>query len=1477
MAQNDLDATAVMTDRVMTDPGNGGCGVLALADLRAAASHELLSLALAGIQRMEHRGGSLEDTGDGAGVLIGTERSFFERFISPGRTLPSEEEPLIVGLIAALPGERNMPHYRREVDAVMRRRGLRPMGWRQVPVEPEVLGARARQDVPQLHQVLLAKGNRRESQLRRVLYLAKGSIERRFAGALTVVSLGEHSTVYKVLGTGSQLAAFFPDLRDPDLKTRAVVGHRRFATNTFSSWHLVQPFRLLAHNGEINTINTNVRAVRDLDSAIGVPCPLMHHGSDSAHLDRVAEMMSAHGMSSVAEALRRMIPPAWRDGPEPDDRQRRFWEGNRRAMGSLGAWEGPAAVAATDGKLVLGLLDRMGLRPLRYTFSRAGRLVIASEAGVVPMAPAEVEADGQLEPGELIIGDLESGELVPPSRATRWIIERSGLNFGGLASDDLVPMEAGDDGPGLSPEALNRFGWSAERVRRLRKTAAASRSPVHSMGNDLPLAIFSENHSRLYSYLNQIVAVVTNPPIDPLREGGAMDTTVYLGRSPQVTKYSAYETWPQYRLEHPVMCTEQVASLFMPCQPHLRALRLDATYASAGAAPGESRQLVRRIHDLTDEALAVVRKGISILVLSDMGAAQGDRLPLPMVLLTGAVHRALARAGLRRDASIVVETGEVHEGHDLAVLLAYGATAVNPYAMLHLARTVKGVPADQAARNLVGALVRSVRRIMSKMGITTMDGYRGSALFEAIGLSGEVVDYFIPDTVTRVGGLEMEDIHADIVARCQGGEDRLSRNRNVPVYRKEVTRALQLVARGGNGQGEYDRFARLLASTPPVYLRDLLELTPASEPLDLEQVVPAEEVVRGCFRGAAMSHGALHATAHRAIAAAFNHFGALSNSGEGGEDERRNPGGPLEADRDRVRQVASGRFGVDAAYLAGADELEVKIGQGAKPGEGGHLPGSKVTGVIAAIRKVKAGVTLISPPPHHDIYSIEDLAQLITNLRQCNPRAAVSVKVPAVSNLGTIAVGVAKAGAEVITVSGFEGGTGAAHAGSILHAGLPLDRGLSEAHQHLVLAGIRGRVRLRADGGLKCGLDVAKVLALGADEVAFGTPLLVAENCVYCRGCSHGRCPEGIATQDGEVHARFMRRHRPAPAHAEASEEQRYQEARDGVVRYLRCVAEDLRGLLAAMGLRHPRELVGRVDLLARRPGGNPRWDRLHLGELLANPREQGGGEVAGRQPGAVISPANQQALNAAAPVLSGEADRAVVELVLDNRDRALGATLAASMARSPAAAGEVELCTSGTAGQGLGFAACRGMKVRHAGYANDGVASAMGEGALVVVRAPQGLPEAPHLVGNAAAYGATGGALLVGGRAGQRFGVRNSGALLVAEAVGKYAFEYMTGGTGLVLGPCGPCLGSGMTGGELFLLEGQPLTALHPDVAVARDGPLPADELDRLRRILRRYIAETGSRRAQDLLQWGVNVPVRRVVPRDQLQNPSSAAASGE
>jgi glutamate synthase domain-containing protein 2/glutamate synthase domain-containing protein 1/glutamate synthase domain-containing protein 3 len=1440
--------------RIENDPGRGGCGILAIADLAGPPSHELVRTALEGLARMEHRGGTLGDTGDGAGIIVVPGRTFFERFIAPGKQIPSAKEPLIVGTVFFLHGERNVPELRREIDLVLRREGLMPLGWRAVPVDPSALGRKSFEDAPVIYQMLVAKGHRREAQLLSALHQVKVLIEGTLPGLVNIVSLAAGTTVYKALATSDQLARFYTDFADQAFTSNIVVGHRRYSTNTFSNWNLVQPFRYIAHNGEINTITANCRAIRDADCALSLGNTLMNHGSDSAQVDRVAEMMAATGVSGIHEALRRMMPPSWIESA-PGSEESAFFEANRRALGTLGAWEGPIAIVATDGRYLTAILDRMGLRPLRYMMTAAGRLIISSEVGAVPVPPSEIARDGQLEPGGMIVADIVSGEFIPQEESTSWITTHTGLNFHNLATVDLRPVGETVSVEAMPVKALNAFGWTDERKKHLKEMVRGAKEPLYGMGNDTPLAIFSENHSRLYSFLHQIVAVVTNPPIDPIREGGAIDTTVYLGRSPRISRLSAYESHPQYRLPHPVLTNERLGALLASDEEELRAVRMDATFADTG----RSRAMVRRIHELTDEALETIRMGrAAILVLSDREAMHGERLPLPMLLVASAIHQALADAGLRRDVSIVVETGGAHEAHDCAILLAYGATAVNPYAMYSLAEDIAGD--EGAARGrLTDAIVFTLRRVMSKMGITTIAGYRGSALFEAVGISSDVVEYYIPDTVSKLGGITMEDIYDDIAARFKNEDDELSRNRNVSVFRREVVEALHRVAQSGNAKGDYDCFVGLLSDTPPVYLRDMLEFQKAASPLPLKDVADVNEIVRSSITGAAMSHGALNGTAHRAIASAFNRFGAKSNCGEGGEDDRRNPGGPWEDDCSKVRQVASGRFGVDARYLVHAEEIEVKIGQGAKPGEGGHLPGGKVTAEVARIRKTREGIDLISPPPHHDIYSIEDLAQLISNLREVNPRAFISVKVPSITGLGTISVGIAKAQADVIVVSGFEGGTGAASSSSITHAGLPVERGVSEAHQYLLVNGIRDRVRLRADGGIKSGLDAAKIMALGADEVSIGTPLLIAERCVFCRGCSKGNCPVGIATHDEEKHARrFMRKHAPWGETPEVGARERYEEARDGVVRYLECVGAHLQRILGALGLRHPSELVGRVDLLRQRSSGNPRWNRLDLSELLLDFRNDTRGAGAAVERSQYdVSRLNALVMEGARSVLRGEAREARIELTLQNADHAVGATLAGEIAAKgglPEGAC-VRIDVQGFAGHGFGFAATRGMELHLSGYANDAVAEVMGEGARVIIvpspAGPRGVTS--HLVGNAAAYGASGGVLYVAGRAGQRFGVRNSGATLVCEGAGKYAFEYMTGGVGVVLGCVGPCVGSGMTGGELALYDpdGASRSVLHADVEACAfdEGAMAA-----LLGILTDYADKTGSSCARHIVEgWEV------------------------
>jgi glutamate synthase domain-containing protein 2/glutamate synthase domain-containing protein 1/glutamate synthase domain-containing protein 3 len=1452
-----------IAERFQQHPGRGGCGVGAVADLEGRTSHALIATALAGLGCLEHRGGSIDDTGDGAGLLLSTDRRFFERFVAPGRNLPKDHH-LAVGVVFFPFGEAwNLPHWQHEIDAILRRHGLSPLGWRHVPVDAAALGKNALASRRDVWQVLIGEGMVAHEDLARTMHRVKGLLERQIRD-LYIASFSPGTLVYKALATAEQLRSFYPDLTNPELGAEVAVFHRRYSTNTFSNWYLAQVFRTLCHNGEINTIKANRNAVQNLEAELGLGPILMPQGSDSADMDRMVELFATRGVS-LLEAICRMMPMAYRDLPDLPPEVARFYKGVQRALGSLGAWEGPAAVIATDGRYLVGALDRMGLRPLRYVITRSGRLILGSEIGAIPLPFEDVLETGQLDPGEVIALNIREREVLRANEVLTRVLAETPINFGELAEHRLisVPERASSEArPATKPDqaALNLFGWSADRARTVRHMAEVGKEPIVSMGNDRPLAPFSFQRPPVPKYFKQIVAVVTNPPIDPIREGSAFDLTVHLGESPAVHENRpAYDPLPQYKLPSPFLSEDQMARILGAAgEDEPRALPLDATFVDPknGAAAG-AKAISRRIAELCRVALTHVKRGeASVLVLSDRAALEPDteRLPLPMVLMTSALHNALVQEGQRRHAGIVVETGEVQEGHDAAVLIANGATAIHPHLFYEV-----GAP-HGPVKNLVSALEETLKRIMSKMGICSVDGYRGSRLFEAVGIAPDVVDHYLPGVVSRIGGIDLADIYEDIRARKEAG-GRTPRDPDTAIYRKDVWNELQIAARGHDPKA-YGRFLALIADTPPVYIRDLLALKEAEAKLALEEVASEEEIVARVFRGAAMSHGALHRVAHRAIAGAFNHFGALSNCGEGGEDPRRDREGPWEESRSRIRQVASGRFGVDARYLVHADELSIKIGQGAKPGEGGMLPAAKVTAEVAMIRRTQVGVALISPPPHHDIYSIEDLAQLVYDLRQVNPRAVISVKIPAVTDIGTIAVGIAKAGADIIDVSGAEGGTGAASSSSIEHAGLPLERALSETHQALVINGIRDRVLLRADGGLKTGFDVAAVLALGADEVSLGTALMIAEQCIFCHGCANGMCPAGITTQSDLVARRLMtvKKGRPKDDALPDDEEERYQDAKNAVVRYLRLLAADLREKLASMGLRRPEDLVGRVDLLVRRTTGHARTDKVDLAEILAAPfGTEEGAPIARkvRLPVDPTSPLNARICDDAA------AGARVLRYEVSNGDRAVGATLAGKIALGEIAVPEgglsLELC--GYAGQALGFALVEGMRMQLEGFANDSVGEAMG-GGTIVLRAPRASGGEAHralsVCGNAAGYGATGGKLFVEGRAGQRVGVRNSGATIVVEGAGKYAFEYMTGGVGVVLGPVGPIVGSGLTGGTLYLWnEDDVARKVHAD---ARTEPLTLEDGALLEAIVQEHARETGSARAQALLDDWTNARERFV-----------------
>jgi len=1444
-----------LLQRFVDHPGRGGCGVGAVVDLETA-SHEVIELALTGLGCMEHRGGVIEDTGDGAGLLIGTDQAFFRRFITPGRRLP-EGHRLTVGVIFFPLGEEsNLLGWQHEIDATLRRRGLQPLGWRRVPVDESAVGARAHTSRRDVWHLLIGEGMVPDEDLPRALYEVKHQIERWFRD-LYIPSLSPSTLVYKALATGEQLRRYYPDLVDPELKAEWAVFHRRYSTNTFSNWYLAQCFRTMCHNGEINTIKANRHAVRNLEVELSRDGILMPQGSDSADLDRVIELFATFGVP-LPEALCRLMPLAWADLPSPTPEVVRFYQGVQRALGTLGAWEGPAAVVASDGKYLVAMLDRLGLRPLRWMVTRQKRVLIGSELGAITVPAEDIVETGQLDPGEGICVDLVARRFIHPRQLINEVVARSSINFQELAESLIIPMpplQRVAAGKGARPDKrhLNLFGWSQERVRTVKYMAENGKEPITSMGFDRPLAVFSPARPPLAKYFKQIVAVVTNPPIDPLREGSAFDLTVYLGKNPSVHEARPdYAPRPQVKLDGPFLVADQWARI--RDLPEAQSLPLDATFEEP--ADADPKTIARRIGELVREAVKAARTGSAgIALLSDRratlvgkpGTDTGPRrLPVPMLLLVAALHNELTESGVRRALSIVVETGDIQEGHDAALLIANGADAIFPYLFLEVAESD---PAGE--RNLIEALDVTLRRVMSKMGIVTLDGYRGSRLFEAVGVSPTLVDHYLPGIQSRIGGVDLDDLYDDLVYRSNlGGSPH--RESEVNVYRKEVWQELQETARGNDGA--FERFLRLVRDTPPVYLRDLLRWKTTTElaATTTDGGATPEEIIRSCFRGAAMSHGALHRTAHRAIASAFNSFDAYSNCGEGGEDPRRDKNGPWAGDRSRIRQVGSGRFGVEARYLANADEISIKIGQGAKPGEGGMLPGAKVTEEIARIRRTQVGVTLISPPPHHDIYSIEDLAQLVYNLKQVNPTARVSVKIPAVTDIGTIAVGIAKAGADIIDVSGFEGGTGAASSSSIEHAGLPLERALAETHQALVLNGIRDQVRIRADGGIKTGTDVTIVLALGADEVSLGTALMIAEQCIFCHGCSKGNCPAGITTQSDLTARRLMteKKGRASDDALPDLEEMRYIDALAGVKRYLLALAAEVRGILARLGLSRPEELVGRVDLLEQVASGNPRVDKVDLSELLVDPYSAVGSPRRGGRPLFTLP------VNASSDFNTRICQAAQnVEMAITTADRAVAATLAGARSLQTPAEEQstlppVTLRFHGYAGQALGFGLVDGMTLELTGWANDSVAAAMSGGTLVV-RAPAGAAPDSRIsvIGNNACYGATGGRLFVDGGCGQRVGVRNSGAVIVCEGAGKYAFEYMTGGIGVVLGTVGPVLGSGMTGGMVFVHdEAETADSLLHKESVCLAVPT-TDELATLHALIAEHHHLTNSARARTLL----------------------------
>jgi glutamate synthase domain-containing protein 2/glutamate synthase domain-containing protein 1/glutamate synthase domain-containing protein 3 len=1436
------------------DLHHDACGVGFLADLQGRHQGDVLPLALTALGRMGHRGAVDADgkTGDGAGITTAIPFELLEPELMARGIRNVGRGELAVGLVF-LPREAHAAARAMQVvvDALTDE-ALPLIGFRNVPIREEVLGEKAQRSRPGIVQVLVRRPeDAGDAAFERALFRARRRVQEvaRTTGLedLYVVSLSHQTLVYKALLRATDLAEFFPDLERAEYRTPFAVFHQRFSTNTRPSWPLVQPFRMLAHNGEINTVQGNRSAFKAREATLVAPAlglegraPLLSPGlSDSGSLDEALELL-VRGGRDVVQSLSMLVPPAWEGDREMPASVRAFFD---YQACQVEPWDGPALLAFTDGRMVGAALDRNGLRPARYVTTVDGLLLVASEAGVLDVPEERILHRGRLGPGDILAVDIAAGRVFDRESLHRdlasrrpyaaWL-ESQRLRF------DLEPAEPVAAQP--DPATLRAFGYTREELRLvLGPMHAEGREPLGSMGDDTPLAVLSRESRLLYSYFKQRFAQVTNPPIDPLRESLVMSLAVPLGARGALLAETP-EHANQVHLAGPLLTADQLQALETLQRPGWRTRRLSLLVPSRGGVAAFRAAL----DALKRRAVAAFEQGVTLLVLDDRGTGQGHAA-LPALLAVAAVDHELVRRGLALRGSLIVETGEARDEHQVAALIGFGAAAVCPWLALDVIAAAS--PAGEAAAaqgRYLGALSTGLLKILAKMGISTLRSYHAAQLFEAVGLSAELTREHFSLAGSAIGGIGLAEIARDTLRRHasaygrntddleEGGSHGYRRNGELHAFEPRVVKTLHAALRSGT-RLDYRSYADLVHERGAISLRDLLEFRPRT-PIPLDEVEPASALFPR-FLTSAMSLGALSPEAHDVLAVAMNRLGGRSNSGEGGEDGVGH----------RVKQVASARFGVTAEYLASAEELQIKMAQGSKPGEGGQLPGHKVTDHIARVRHAAPGVTLISPPPHHDIYSIEDLAQLVYDLKRVNPSARVGVKLVSQAGIGTVAAGVAKTHADSITIGGHEGGTGASPLSSIKNAGTPWEIGLSETQQVLAATGLRQRVRLQVEGGLRTGRDVVIAALLGADEFGFGSVALIAAGCVMARQCHLNTCPAGVATQREELRRKF----RGTP---------------EDVIRFFTLVAEEVREILALLGVRRLEDAIGRTDWLAVAPASETKAAMLDLSGLLAPPVEGATHGTVVRNEPPETGGRLDEAVLARLPFAVATGRPVSLAFAITNADRSVGARVAGELAlrrsRGPVS---VELNYRGSAGQSFGAFAVDGMKLVLEGEANDAVGKGLSGGEIVVRPSAVGSLTSPVLAGNAVLYGATSGRLFLAGRAGERFAVRNSGALAVVEGVGDHGCEYMTGGAVVILGSVGRNLGAGMSGGVLYVLDDPALSGRCNHELVALSDRLRADEALWLRTGVEQHLALTGSRVAAALLQdWNASLPrFRRIAPR--------------
>ncbi|HJL17830.1 MAG TPA: glutamate synthase large subunit [Sandaracinaceae bacterium LLY-WYZ-13_1] len=1480
------------------DLEHDSCGVGFIAHMRGERSHGLIEKALEILENLEHRGAEGSDplTGDGAGLLLQVPHELFRAEAKRnGFALPRRAGAYGVGMVFLPSDEELRTRCEQMIEEIVADEEQDLLGWRDVPVDTSVCGPNALETIPAIRQFFVGPGTLAAdpSALGRKLYVIRKRVdnEARNRGLQEeeypfVCSLSRRTIVYKGLLTPEQLPRFYRDLADERMKTGLALVHQRFSTNTFPSWSRAHPYRRIAHNGEINTLRGNVNWMRAREPVLMSPVfgedvdkirPVIDpRGSDSAMFDDVLELL-VHTGRSLPHAIMMMIPEAWQKHEAMPEERRAFYEYHSCVMEP---WDGPACIAFTDGRLVGAVLDRNGLRPARYTVTKDDLVIMASEAGVLDVPPNEVRAKNRLQPGRMFLVDTLSGtivddEIIKEEESSRRPWQRW-LDESIVTMGEVPPAPSGSIMPPMDDGSLRRAqkaqGYTMEDLRILMAPMAKNaKEGTGSMGNDTPLAVLSERPQPLFNYFKQLFAQVTNPPIDPIREELVMTLRTTLGAESNLFEESPTHC-RKLQLHSPILGNEELEQIRALDRPGLRAETLQAVFDPKAGPAGLEMALERLCRD----AEQAVQAGATLLVVSDRGLS-ADRAPIPSLLATGAVHHHLIRAGLRKAAGLIVETGEAREVMHFCLLIGYGAGGVNPYlayetlGAMARAGELDGKDEEQARLAYVKAVEKGILKVMSKMGISTLQSYRGAQIFEAVGLSERFVDRFFTGTPTHLDGVGLETVAEEAIARHRGafskvhldvltdeldpgGSYQFRRRGEHHMWNPSTIGALQHAVRSGD-YGLYEKFTRRAdAEARRDTIRGLLDFrTEDVTPIDLDEVEPAHEIVKR-FKTGAMSFGSISKEAHETLAVAMNRIGARSNSGEGGEDPARfvrDENGDWR--RSAIKQVASGRFGVTIEYLNEAEEIQIKIAQGAKPGEGGQLPGHKVDDNIARVRHSTPGVGLISPPPHHDIYSIEDLAQLIHDLKNANPDARVTVKLVSEVGVGTIAAGVAKAKADVILISGGSGGTGASPLTSIKHAGSPWEIGLAETQQTLVLNDLRGRVKLETDGQLKTGRDVAIAAMLGAEEFGFGSISLITMGCIMMRVCHLNTCPVGVATQDPRLRERFAGQ----PEH---------------VIHFMTFVARQLREIMASLGIRTVDELVGRTDLLKPREDlEHPKAKQLNLSKLLYRPDVEHPIRNVQWQDHELELAMDTVLLEQARPALE-KGEPVEIQMPIRNVHRTACTMLSSRVAKKYGIEGlpdaTIRIRFDGSAGQSFAAFLANGLDVTLVGDANDYFGKGM-SGGRAVVFPPEGSdfpPEENIIIGNVALYGATAGEVFIRGMAGERFGVRNSGARAVVEGVGDHGCEYMTGGRVICLGPTGRNFAAGMSGGIAYVLDTDASFERHVNKEMVDLEPLTSEDLAFVRSMVHRHYERTMSALAWRVLSGWKKESRRfvKVMPRE-------------